>query len=70
MQDEIWQKRQQILKKRCDWLVVALLGSQAAQSWWTSANRAFEGQCPQEYFLTNPDQVYSYLMGFADGSYH
>lgn len=68
--DRLWQERQQVLKKRCDWLATALLGAQAAESWWTSANRAFEGHTPQEHFQHNPEQVYSYLMSYADGSYH
>jgi hypothetical protein len=65
-----WQKRKQVLLARSQALAVALLGKQAAESWWTSANLAFKGYTPQEQFDTNPEQVYSYLMSHADGSYH
>jgi hypothetical protein len=65
-----WQKRKQVLLARSQALAVALLGKQAAESWWTSANLAFKGYTPQEQFEANPEQVYSYLMSHADGSYH
>jgi hypothetical protein len=65
-----WQKRKQVLLARSQALAIALLGKQAAESWWTSANLAFKGYTPREQFDTNPEQVYSYLMSHADGSYH
>ena len=64
-----WQQRKQVLLKRSQALATALLGVSAAHSWWTSANLAFEGCTPQQYFETNPEQVYSYLMHHADGGY-
>jgi hypothetical protein len=64
-----WQKRREVLLKRSRALAIALLGVSAADSWWTSANLAFEGQTPTQYFETNPEQVYSYLMTHADGGY-
>ncbi len=65
-----WQKRKQVLLARSEALVIALLGKQAAESWWTSANLAFKGYTPREHFETSPEQVYSYLLSHADGSYH
>jgi hypothetical protein len=64
-----WQKRREVLLKRSQALAIALLGVSAAHSWWTSANLAFEGCTPTQYFETNPEQVYSYLMHHADGGY-
>jgi hypothetical protein len=68
--DAVWAKRKQVLLARSEALVIALLGRQASESWWTSANLAFKGYTPREQFDTNPEQVYSYLMSHADGSYH
>jgi len=64
-----WQQRREILLKRSQALALALLGTTAAESWWTSANLAFEGQTPTQYFEIKPEQVYSYLMSHADGGY-
>jgi hypothetical protein len=64
-----WQKRREVLLKRSRALAIALLGVSAADSWWTSANLAFEGYTPCKYFEIKPDQVYSYLMSHADGGY-
>jgi hypothetical protein len=65
-----WAKRKQVLLARSQALVIALIGKQAAESWWTSANIAFEGYTPQEHFDVNAERVYSYLLSHADGSYH
>lgn len=64
-----WAKRKQILLARSQALAVALLGATAAESWWNSANLAFEGCTPTQQFETNPEQVYSYLMAHANGGY-
>jgi hypothetical protein len=64
-----WAKRREVLLKRSQALALALLGVSAADSWWTSANLAFEGCTPTQYFETNPEQVYSYLMSHAHGGY-
>ena len=64
-----WAKRREVLLKRSQALALALLGASAAESWWHSANRVFEGRTPTQHFETNPEQVYSYLMSHADGGY-
>jgi len=69
-QEQLWAKRRQVLLARSQALAVALLGKTAAESWWTSANLAFEGYTPREHFETSPERVYNYLMSHADGSYH
>jgi hypothetical protein len=68
--DPHWQKRKQVLLKRSEALVIALIGELAAESWWSSANLSFENQTPRQQFETNPEKVYSYLLYHADGSYH
>ena len=65
----IFEKQREIMLKRSQALVVAMLGRQAAESWWHSPNRAFENQTPHECFASNPEQVYQYLMGHAAGNY-
>ena len=65
--EQFWQERNRVLRARCEALVIALVGKDMAPKWWTSSNRAFEGQTPQEQFDRNAERVYSYLMGSAEG---
>ena len=65
----IFEKQRKIMRARSQALVVAMLGKQAAESWWHSANLAFDGCTPQQHFETSPEQVYQYLMGHAAGNY-
>lgn len=51
-----------VVKGRCEALVIAMVGEDLAEGWWTSPNRAFGGQTPLN---TDLDKVYHYLMGFA-----
>lgn len=64
--EAFWAERNKVLRARSQALVVALVGKNLAQSWWTSPNKAFEGQTPLEQFEKNPERVYSYLMNFAE----
>jgi len=64
-----WDERNRVLRARSEALVVALVGKEHSQLWWTSANRAFEGQTPSEQFDRNAERVYSYLMQHAQGTW-
>lgn len=56
-----------LIKKRCDALLIAMLGSKMAPEWWQSRNKAFDMQTPFEVFGSDPDKVYKYLLGHVDG---
>lgn len=56
---------EEIMLARCKVLVIAMLGKELAVNWWTSRNKAFDMQTPEEVWKTEPDKVYSYLMGEA-----
>jgi hypothetical protein len=64
-----WDKRNRLLRLRSEALVVALVGKEHSQLWWTSANKAFEMQTPSEQFECNAERVYSYLMQSAEGAW-
>lgn len=55
-----------IIKQRCNALVIALTGKKYAELWWTTTNFAFDGKTPEQ---TELDKVYSYLMHHAQGNY-
>jgi hypothetical protein len=64
-----WDERNRVLRARSEALVIALVGKDLAPQWWTSANRAFEGQTPSEQFECNAERVYSYLMRMSEGEW-
>jgi len=67
--ERFWADRNKLLRKRSETLVVALVGSELAPNWWTSANLSFEGQTPQEQFDRNAERVYSYLLRASQGAW-
>jgi hypothetical protein len=50
------------LKKRCDWLLTAMLGKDGVEAWWQSPNKAFDMKTAQEQLDIDPEVVYNYLM--------
>jgi hypothetical protein len=48
-------------------MIISLVGTEAAPSWWKSPNKAFDGKTPDEMFAIDPEQVYSYVVGSIDG---
>lgn len=56
---------EQIMLGRACALVIALVGKDAASWWWKSRNKAFDMQTPEEFWKTNPEKVYNYLMDYA-----
>ena len=67
--EPFWTERNRLLRLRSQALVIALVGKVHAELWWTSANRAFEGQTPLEQFDRNAERVYGYLMQSAEGTW-
>lgn len=67
--EQFWQERNRVLRARSEALVIALVGKSMASKWWTSPNKAFEGQTPQEQFDRNAERVYGYLMQHAQGAW-
>ena len=65
--EAFWAERNRVLRARSQALVIALVGKDMAQQWWTSANKAFEMQTPLEQFERSPERVYGYLMQHAEG---
>jgi hypothetical protein len=56
----------QLLKKRCNDLLLALVGSELLREvWWTSANKGFDDQTPADVFEKNPLAVYNYICHYA-----
>jgi hypothetical protein len=54
-------------KKRCNALLMAMLGSQAlVEQWWVSPNRAFDMEQPVN---VNKNSVEQYLMNMAYGGW-
>ena len=61
----------EILKKRCNTMLVALLGSKLlADGWWNMPNKAFNGLTPEGQWMLDHEIVYNYLLSHVDGSYH
>jgi hypothetical protein len=53
------------MKQRSVALAIALFGKEAADKWWNTPNRTFEGRTPAGVWLEKPEDVYNYLMRFA-----
>jgi len=58
-------KTEQQIRNICDQMVQAMVGEKFVESWWTSANQAFDGRTPEEQWSEGSDQVINYLMHHA-----
>lgn len=56
-------------RKRCEALIIAMLGRKLALDWWNNPNKAFDGRTPEMAYKTEPDKVYAYLMHSAEGEW-
>ena len=46
-------------------MLLAMLGSEElCQKWWNGLNLAFDSQCPNEVYTTDPEKVYTYVLSF------
>ena len=60
----------EMLRERCDVMLVAILGSKLhAETWWHVANKAFAGMTPEGQWILNPNTVYNYLVAHHSGDY-
>jgi hypothetical protein len=55
--------------QRCEMLVIALVGKELSNKWWSGTNLAFDGITPLQMFYVDADKVYNYLMYHASGTY-
>lgn len=51
------------MKQRCDVLLIAMLGKQHVETWWSKENQAFNMLTPLNQWELDPVLVYQYLMG-------
>lgn len=56
----------EVIKQRCEMLVISLVGKELAPKWWQSENNAFDGKTPEVMFQQDPEAVYNYLMDHAN----
>lgn len=57
------------MRARCEALVIAMVGAELAPRWWTSPNRAFCDDTPEQIYSVAPRAVYAYLMKSAEGEW-
>ena len=57
------------MKQRSVALVVALVGIDLADQWWSSPNKAFDGMTPAGQWIKDHESVYDYLMSYAGGGW-
>lgn len=55
------------MRRRCDTMILAMVGAEHTTDWWNSRNYAFDGITPNEMFDKDPERVYSYIAGYVDG---
>ncbi len=55
----------EIMRKRSEVLVIALVGKALSDKWWNGYNKAFN-MTPEEKWKEEPEVVYNYLMFHAD----
>lgn len=57
------------MRAKCEALLVAMLGIDLAVKWWSSPNKAFCGDTPEQIYSVAPSTVYAYLMKSAEGEW-
>jgi len=46
-----------------------MVGRELVHQWWNGANRAFDGDTPEQMYSVAPSVVYAYLMRSAEGEW-
>lgn len=54
----------ELLRKKCDLLLQALVGDKLINEWWEGHNKAFN-MTPNEQWKNDPRVVFDYLCGYA-----
>lgn len=57
----------QIMRNRCEVMILSMVGKDYTNVWWNSPNKAFQGKTPNEVFETDPERVYDYVIGHING---
>lgn len=57
----------QIMRNRCESMILSMVGKDYTNVWWNSPNKAFQEKTPNEVFDTDPERVYDYIIGHIDG---
>ncbi len=55
------------MRRRCESMILSMVGAEMAPDWWNSKNHAFDGSAPNEIFEQDPERVYQYIIGHIDG---
>ena len=55
-----------IAKQRSNALVIAMVGEELSDKWWSSPNKAFDMRTPAGMWIKDYERVYEYLMHYAD----
>lgn len=55
-----------LMRRRCESMILSMVGAETALPWWNSRNYAFDGHTPNEMFDVDPDRVYSYIIGHVN----
>ena len=58
-----------LIRKRCEALIIAMVGKELAKDWWNNPNKAFDGDTPEQRYSVSPTTVYAYLMSRAEGEW-
>jgi hypothetical protein len=58
-----------VAKQRTQVLLIAMLGSKLVDTWWSSPNKAFDGETPHNIWIKDYAKVYNYVMRNADGGW-
>ena len=56
-----------LIRKRCEALIIAMVGKELAEHWWNNPNKAFNNDTPEQVYSVEPIKVYAYLMSRAEG---
>jgi hypothetical protein len=59
----------EIMRRRCEALINALVGKEYAPLWWNSPNKAFAGSTPEQVYEVDPTSIYAYLVKSAEGEW-
>jgi len=60
----------ELLKLRCDEMLLVLLGVECAETWWNTPNWAFGGLTPEGQWAVDPTTIYIYLVRHCSGDYY
>ncbi len=58
-----------VMKQRSVVLVIAMVGKDLADKWWSSPNKAFNGMTPAGQWIKDHESVYNYLMQHNEGEW-